>query len=401
MPRVLSPGAAPIYLKDLRHAFYGIRAENFYLEKFQREICEYFGVRYCFLVSSGRAALTLILQALLDISPDRDEVIIPAYTCYSVPASVVRAGCQVVLCDICPDTLDFDYDLLSERISSHTLAIVPCSLFGRPSDFDRLRQCIGARGISIIDDAAQAMGSVFRGKFVGTCGNVGLFSLGRGKNISTVEGGIIVTDNDELAHMLRVRTSSLPCYKLHVQLLLLIQAILLFVFLSPTRYWILTHMPFLGLGRTVYSTNFFIRRMCGVQAGLANGWRYKLVSLNRIRVKNAKYYEQEIFSLGQKRQGQLSEITSGATFHRYPYLLPHKSRYKEVIIEDSVLRKLGVSPMYPDSIDQIPELRLPSFLRTNKTANDIAKRLITFPTHLYVSRNDIDMLMRRLTALYT
>ena len=78
-------------------------------------------MKHCFLVSSGKAALTLILQALKELHPERNEVLIPAFTCYSVPSSIVRAGLKVKLCDISPDTLDFDYNQLEKILNDYQL----------------------------------------------------------------------------------------------------------------------------------------------------------------------------------------------------------------------------------------------------------------------------------------
>ena len=106
--RTLPPAASPIYPRDIlsgiKRGFSGKKELN----RFESELKEYFGVKHCFLVSSGKAALTLILQALKDMHPERNEVLIPAFTCYSVPSAIVRAGLKVRLCDIKPDTIDFD-----------------------------------------------------------------------------------------------------------------------------------------------------------------------------------------------------------------------------------------------------------------------------------------------------
>jgi len=121
--RTLPPAASPIYPRDILSGIKGVFRGKRELNRFQSELKEYFGVKHCFLVSSGKAALTLILKALHKIHPDRDEVLIPAFTCYSVPSAIVRAGLKVRLCDISPDTLDFDFNQLDKILAQSKLSI--------------------------------------------------------------------------------------------------------------------------------------------------------------------------------------------------------------------------------------------------------------------------------------
>ena len=105
--RTLPPTAAPIYCRDIVNGLVGMLRGGPEIERFESEIREYFGVRHCFTLSSGRAALTVILRALHALHPERTVVVIPAYTCYSVAASIVRASLSICLCDIDARTLDF------------------------------------------------------------------------------------------------------------------------------------------------------------------------------------------------------------------------------------------------------------------------------------------------------
>ena len=119
--RTLPPAASPIYPRDIISGLKGLLCRQQELERFRSELKEYFGVKHCFLVSSGKAAFTLILQALRDIHPDRDEVLIPAFTCYSVPSSIVRAGLKIKLCDIDTETLDFNFNQMKEILETRNL----------------------------------------------------------------------------------------------------------------------------------------------------------------------------------------------------------------------------------------------------------------------------------------
>jgi len=109
--RTIPPAAAPVDLMSILHGIAGFFMGKRYIKKVESEIKSYFGVNHVFLVSSGKAGLALILQALKSLHPERNEVLIPAYTCFSVPSAIIKAGLKVSLCDIDPSTLDFDYEL--------------------------------------------------------------------------------------------------------------------------------------------------------------------------------------------------------------------------------------------------------------------------------------------------
>ena len=199
--RTIPPAAAPVSTRDLFRGISGLFGDG-YLGKFENEIRGYFGSEFVFLASSGKASLVLILKGLSSLRP-RKKVLIPAYTCYSVPSAIVKSGLEIALCDVDPDTLDFDYPQLERLADDQTLCIVSTHLFGIPSDVERTRRICEEKGIFLVEDAAQAMGVEHAGRKLGTLGDVGFFSLGRGKNISCGSGGIILTSSADIAESIR------------------------------------------------------------------------------------------------------------------------------------------------------------------------------------------------------
>jgi perosamine synthetase len=121
--RTLPPAAAPLSWRDLSAGLKGALRGSRETQRFAEELRSHFNRRHCFLVSSGKTALALILLALKEARPDRDRVLIPAFTCYSVPSAIVRAGLKVSLCDIDPDTLDFDEQQLRANLTDPTPAV--------------------------------------------------------------------------------------------------------------------------------------------------------------------------------------------------------------------------------------------------------------------------------------
>lgn len=287
--RTLPPATAPIRFKDIVSGLAGLFGSTQTVQRFVAELKESFGVRHCFVVSSGTASLVLVLQALKELHPDRDEVLVPAYTCYSVPAAVVKSGLRVRLCDLAPGSLDFDHDCLEKQLDNpRLLCVIPTHLFGLPADVERVKDSASRRGIFVVEDAAQAMGGTWHGKILGTQGDAGFFSMGRGKSFSTVEGGIILTNNDSIGQAIAKQIAAIPGYGAFDCLKLIIYAVALSVLSHPRLFWIPKSLPFLRLGETQFNTSIPIRRISSFQAGLAKEWRVKLVQLKAARMDNVR-----------------------------------------------------------------------------------------------------------------
>jgi perosamine synthetase len=376
--RTLPPAAAPLCWTDLWHGVAGVFSPVRSLHALEREIGWHFGVRHVCLVSSGTAALTLSLKALKSLSR-RTEVVIPAYTCFSVPAAVASAGLRPVLCDIDPATFDFDHALLEEKLGPDTLGVLGHHLFGVPSDIERMRALCSARGIFVVEDAAQAMGVEDRGRALGTIGDVGIFSLGRGKNITCGSGGIIVTSSDEIGGALARQCRSLKAPGLFALLKDLLRLAVMAIFIRPRLYWIPAALPFLRLGQTFYPRQIRLRRLSGMQAGLLRDWRSRLTRSNRIRSEAAAYFSRRL---------PLS-LAHGA---EHPYLrLPlfvASATERDRIHGLSQQRGLGVSVAYPTALDAIPEMQGAVQGQQFPSARGVAERLLTIPTHEWLSESD-------------
>ena len=201
MQRHLAPTAAPVSVADLGRAILGLFQAQRYRLRLETELKRYFGVGHVFLLSSGKAALATIVEAFAATS-SRRKVVIPAYTCFSVPSAIMRVGCEVMLCDVDPHTLDFDFDHLQRIVDNQTLCIVSPHLLGQTADIRRAKAIANPWEVPVIEDAAQAMGRKTTEGWVGTMGDVGFFSLGRGKNVTAGSGGVIVTSSSDLADKL-------------------------------------------------------------------------------------------------------------------------------------------------------------------------------------------------------
>ena len=389
--RTLPPAAAPIGMGSLVSGFAGMLGGRRELDRFERELKEHFGVKHCFLVSSGQAAFTLILRVLKELSPGRDEVLIPAFTCYSVPSSIVRAGLRIRLCDLRPDRLDFDFAQLSAIPTAKVLAAVPTHLFGLPADVAGLRKLLRDPGVAIVEDAAQAMGEGSEGGKLGTLGDVGFFSLGRGKALSCVEGGIILTNRDDIAEGLSGILPRLPRYGLASLLTLIIKAAALMLLIRPGLFWLPRSLPFLKLGETLFDPSVPIRRMSSFQAGLARHWHKKLEELREVRSRNVTRWIAALDAAGQKESSLLNGRSLGLP--RIPLRI-RDARARESLLRESAGRGLGIMPVYPTSIAAIPELKEAFGDAAFPVADSCARELVTLPTHGYLAEDDVCRLGR-------
>ncbi len=428
--RTLPPAATPIGPREIVSGVCGIFRGQKEFDRFRSELKEHFGVKHCFLVSSGKAAFTLILLALKELFPDRDEVLIPAFTCYSVPSSVVRAGLRIRLCDLRSESLDFDFAQLSTVLSEGSppradarsvggagkppsetrdaadrsgasikriLAVVPTHLFGYPADVARLRKLSRDPRVTIVEDAAQAMGETREERKVGTLGDVSFFSLGRGKAFSVVEGGVILTNREDIAEGLDRFVGRLPRYGVLPLLNLIFKAVALMLLIHPRVFWVPRSLPFLKLGETPFETHFPILRMSSFQAGLARNWRGRLEKLRDVRKKSVNRWISILEGSGTHGSKFLRKRSLGVL--RFPLRVSDKKK-RESLLRESARMGLGIMPVYPTSIDAIPELKGKIDARAFPVAESCARELVTLPTHGYLTENDVTELSRLIARVY-
>lgn len=164
--------------------------------EFERAIADYVGSKYCSVVSNGTISLFIALKAL-DIGPG-DEVIVPDYTMIASANGVVMAGAKPVFVDISRSNLCLDLDLVEQAITPATKAIMLVSLNGRAPDMETALHIANRHGLHLVEDAAQSLGSRYKGKHLGTFGCIGSFSFSAPKVITTGQGGALVTDDESL-----------------------------------------------------------------------------------------------------------------------------------------------------------------------------------------------------------
>ncbi|WP_449245242.1 DegT/DnrJ/EryC1/StrS family aminotransferase [Desulfobacca acetoxidans] len=169
---------------------------NMYNQKFEEKFAEYLGVRFAISLPSCTSAIHLSLLAL-GVGPE-DEVVVPDVTWIASAAPITYVGAIPVFADIDPQSWCLSATSLEECITSRTKAILPVDLYGNVPDMDAIDRIAKSHGITVIEDAAEAIGSEYRGKKAGVFGDTGVFSFHGSKTLTTGEGGMLVTNREDI-----------------------------------------------------------------------------------------------------------------------------------------------------------------------------------------------------------
>jgi perosamine synthetase len=178
-----------------------ISSEGPFVKKFETGFAQLMGCTYGVAVSNGSVAIELALAALR-IGPG-DEVILPSFTIISCASAIARAGATPVVVDCRPDTWNLDSDLLAAKLTRRAKAIMVVHIYGLPVDMDPVVEIARRKGLFIIEDAAEQHGQRYKGRSVGSLGDIATVSFYPNKQITTGEGGMVLTNDKELADRCR------------------------------------------------------------------------------------------------------------------------------------------------------------------------------------------------------
>lgn len=196
--KVLRSGKLSQFLGCWHDDFYG----GEYVNKLENEWAKYFGVKHAISVNSATSALYAAIGAI-GLEPGEEVIVSPYTMAASATAPLIYNGIPV-FADIDEKTFIIDPKSIEKHITRKTRAIIVVDIFGHPYDADVINKIAKDNKLFVIEDCAQAPGAKYKGKFAGTLGDIGIFSLNYHKHIHCGEGGILVTDNDELAERLRL-----------------------------------------------------------------------------------------------------------------------------------------------------------------------------------------------------
>jgi perosamine synthetase len=403
--RHLAPTATPVDWKAQRAAYTG---QDVDVNRFRSALQSYLGVTACFLASSGRTSLFMLLRTLQQGThgEQRREIVLPAYTCPSLAKVVVDAGLRPRFVDIGPYTLSYNMTELATAVSEQTLAVVLVHPFGIPHPVDDVMRIAEANGVLVIEDAAQSMGARTDGRHVGTSADFGLYSLGPGKPMSTGGGGFVCTRDEAAADLLRSSWNALPPASSAGSKLAALRISMLGAAFHPTGWWLATRLGAQRVGENEASWRYALR---GLSPGQAAAGLTLLSRLDEINAGRRYRGEQLTDALGNLEGVQLPSLvllggdrgsghSPGEATHdgqgkgavdpiylRLPIMFDTEER------REAVLRKLhasgiGAGRMYRKTLAQL----FPNYADgVYPGAECVAKCLLTLPTHHYVLDQDV------------
>jgi len=335
----------------------GMLAQGKVVDDFEKEFSKYLDVEYSKAVSNGTAALDIAIKSL-DIGKG-DKVITTPFSFIASSNCVLFQNAEPIFADIKEDTFNLDPDLVEEKIDNDTKAILVVHLFGQPADMNAFLDIARDNDLYLIEDCAQAHGAEYAGRKVGTFGDVGTFSFYPTKNMTTGEGGMIVTDDEELAE----------------------KADLLRDHGQREKY---THNM---LGYNLRLTN--------IAAAIGRAQLEKLDGWNEKRIENAENLTCGIDKIHGLTAPKVSEDVKHV-FHQY--IIKVEDEYplnRDELIERLQENDVGTAVHYPKIIPEQPIYAENGYSANGYTnALKSARRVLSLPIHPSVSESDIKKMLR-------
>jgi len=357
--------------------------------RFEDAFARFCGARRAFIVESGTSALYFILMALKKYS-SKTEVILPAYTVPTLTLAVKKAGLIPRLSEISLNTFNLDHEKLHERLTKNTLAVLPVHMFGFPMEMRKIQDLGKSRGFFVIEDAAQAIGATIGGKNVGGLTEAGIFSLCKGKILSSFRGGVITTNDPDIEKALVEELDSISPPGIFFNIRVFFTLLLLAGATNPTFYGALLPLISLFKSKTVH-TRFtpqtatdFIARLGSFQLAHAQEQVEK-------RVENGMMLYRELSTVAGVR---LPGIIPNAvpSFNHLPVMVEDEKMIGE-ITEALLERGIDTARMYRLPIHQIYDLGYPLRPDPFPMASRLARGLFILPTHPRMTKRDIQVII--------
>ena len=374
MPYALPPAESKLSLRTIAAGY--LPARN----SFAGGLSAYLGVECCVLADSARTLLYLLFSHLKDLAgKGRTDVLMPGYTCYSVPAAAVKAGLRVTLYDMDPATFQPDFDDVKKKISEKTLAVVGQHLLGVRSAIGQLTRISQASGAYCIEDSAQLLDASAIGKQE-IQADFTIFSFGRGKPLPLGGGGAMTASGPSGLSAVSERIKNCPRNGSAKFMPIAVR-----FFSQPRFYWIMEKLP-LGLGRTIYDPSFPVADIPRLYHNAGAAGLREIESLNDHRRLIGGIYERHLSG----QTGRLP-VKNQSPCVRYPILVKSNDQV-------GPLSMYGVRKLYPLSLCDLPALqeKLAGPPEPTRGAREIAGRLITLPTHRYVNEPTAGDIVRQI-----
>lgn len=322
------------------------------VQEFEKSVRSFVKTKYAISVNSGTAALQAALYAL-DIKKG-DEVIVPSFTFVASANAIASTGAKPVFADILKENFTIDPESIEKKITRKTRAIMPVHLYGHISSLDRIKEIVKKHNLSVVEDAAQSLGSTFKGKQTGTFFELGCYSLYPGKVITSGEGGVIVTNNKKLYEKLQM---------------------------------IRNHGMVKGYDSKIFGLNL---RLPEINAAIAKIQIKKLPKFIQSRRRNAKL----LSDLLSDTKIKIPFEQKNEKFNWSLYTIAIKNR--DLILKKLNSKGIGAAVYYPTPVHKIPIYRVKSKLTNTDWAS---KHVLSLPVHPNVSAKNVEYIAKTVRDL--
>ncbi len=332
--------------------------------EFEKEFARYVGARHGVAMSSGTAALHTAL--LVSGVKQGDEVIVPSFTFHSTAEVVLLAGAEPIFADIDPDTYTITAETVEAVMTRNTKAIMPVHLYGLPADLDPIKKLARDRGVALIEDAAQAHGAEYNGAKIGSIGDLTCFSFYAGKNMTTGEGGMVTTNDDDYSEKLRmIRTHG-----------------------EQRPYW-----------PTAVGNNY---RMTEILAAIGLVQLRKLPSFLERRTKNAQFLGEKIGMLGKVAPPKEPEKRKHAWYLYTLRLRGANAGKRNKVIEKLRSRNIEAAVYYESPLHMLPLYRERSTARRPLPETEKAcRQVFSLPVHPKLTEQELEFIFDTLKRVLT
>jgi len=381
----------------------------------------YLGVKYAFSFNSGRSSLYAILKALSAVEglKSGDEILLQAFTCNAVPNPVLWAGLEPIYVDCNKDDFNIDVEDLKSKITSKSKIVIIQHTFGMPADMDEIRAVCAERNLILIEDCAHSLGAEYNGIKVGIQSRVAFFSFSRDKIISSVYGGMAVTNDDKLGEALRQAQGKFGMPSQIWILQQILHPILLNYFILPIYNFVDLGKLFLVAAQMAHvlskavswkekrglMPDYFPKSLPNAMATMAMNQLGKIEKFNLHRQNVAEYYYKELASFAPP--SQTLRRASNASAAQAKFILPKQfdtrknvflrftvmhPKAHEIIYEAWHKQNILLGDWYTTPIapfdTKIEDVKYVSGSCPN--AEYLAKRTLNLPTHINISNKDAE-----------
>ena len=373
------------------------------IKELEEEFKRYFGINLAISFNSGRSALIAILNALK--IGNGDEVLLQAFTCAVAINPILKLGAKPVFVDI-DETLNMLPENLEKKIRKKSKAVMIQHTFGNPAKIDEIKEICEKHNLFLIEDCAHSLGAKYKGKLCGTFGDAAFFSFGRDKIISSVYGGMAVSNSIEIGEKIKkfqeklsfpkrswilrqinhpvIFTRALPVYsffnigKAYLYICQRLRVI------SPSVY------PSEKLGQT---PEYFPKKIPNALAILALNQLKKLEKFNARRKEIAKIYDKQFYEIKVEKNKDSEQI-----YMRYPVLVKNAKEIRAKLKKQNIFLDDGWcdSVMVPKGVDlEKMNYKLGSCPR----AEEVAQKIVNLPTGIRIKNKEVNRVLKLVSKL--